>query len=592
MRAGRHVAGNADQADLPHPAMRTQKTTRDSLLNAPSRAASIRYRSDGIAPGEWRYAIGLALLAILLTSLPYLVGWFTVEPGEVFGGFVIDAQDAYSHVAKMQLGRQGSWKFRILFTPEPHKGSYIYPFYLALGHLSRWLHVNVIAMYHLARVIAGLFLLLTAYRFTSFFLREPGHRRIAYFLICFSSGLGWLMVLLSGSFVVDGITPVDFWLIEISTFFTIMIFPHTAVAVALMLVALPGVAGYLDSRRTGGLLPSIVAVLGIAIIHPYLLLVVNLVLAGYWLSRIYRQRELALAPLAILLLVMALPIPVVLYQYVELVGNPVFVGWQAQNHTLSPPPLHYVVGYGVVLLLAIPGMWWALRQPARTPLLPLWVLVVAPLLYAPSVFSIERRFLEGLHVPLAVLAGAGFVHYLLPVVRDDRRLRFGGLLLLGLSLPSSLLLLAQAVLLPLLDAPNSIYTPGEMAAFHWLAAHSNEDDVILSSYEIGSALPAYTGRRVFMGHWTETIDLAQKRAQAHTFFDGGAPAARRRLITEYGITYLFYGPRERALGSFDPAMAGYLTPVFHSGAVTLYRTQRDGAQQHGGRTPLTCRAVD
>ena len=53
------------------------------------------------------------------------------------------------------------------------------------------------------------------------------------------------------------------------------------------------------------------------------------------------------------------------------------------------------------------------------------------------------------------------------------------------------------------------------------------------------------------------------------------------LLEEYDIAYLFYGPRERKLGAFDPTGRTYLSPSFANSLVTIYRVQEpEGESNH------------
>jgi hypothetical protein len=80
------------------------------------------------------------------------------------------------------------------------------------------------------------------------------------------------------------------------------------------------------------------------------------------------------------------------------------------------------------------------------------------------------------------------------------------------------------------------------------------------------------GSTVFMGHIIETVQVERKRELAASFFQAGTgDDFRRALLTEYGICYVFHGPRERQLGDFDPPKSDYLTPAYHNSEVTIYR---------------------
>jgi hypothetical protein len=539
----------------------------------------------------------LALIVLAITGLPYLAGWLTSTPDRVFEGFVIDMDDAHSHLAKMQQGYRGEWRYRILFTPEPHEGAYTNILYVALGHLARLMHADLVAVYHGARLAFGFIYLLVAYAFSAFFLTDLAGRRLAYVLICFSSGLGWLALLVSGSTVVGDITPVDFWFIEMYSFFTLMLFPHTSLAVALLLITFGLALHYLKTGRWAAIVGAMASAIGVCVIHPFMLPVIAVVPGGYWLYISLRQGFIFWALPGLAALVLA-PLPIVVYQYVVMISNPVFVGWQAQNINLSPAPWHYALGYGVVLVLAIPGGWWALRQRENWPFLSLWLLIIALLLYAPVTFNLQRRVIEGVQVPLCILATVGMIRFVLPAVGRSRlaeNLAVRGypsarleLLTRNLLVGLTLFLSLSASLAAASGAPDMVHSANEIAAVDWLGVNSSPDDTVLASYEIGSFIPARIGHRTFMGHWTETVDLAGKQTAAERFYGAATDGERRAMLRQYGVVYVFYGPRERALGNFEPASVNYLTLVFNSHDVSIYRIVTSMRSSHSSTQTTLC----
>jgi len=79
------------------------------------------------------------------------------------------------------------------------------------------------------------------------------------------------------------------------------------------------------------------------------------------------------------------------------------------------------------------------------------------------------------------------------------------------------------------------------------------------------------GNRVFLGHWAETMNYAQKMGEAKTFFGQAPDEWRKELLRDYNISYLFYGPRERALPGFEPEGEPYLVESYSNSLVTIYR---------------------
>jgi hypothetical protein len=228
---------------------------------------------------------------------------------------------------------------------------------------------------------------------------------------------------------------------------------------------------------------------------------------------------------------------------------------------------------------------WREGERERGAPLVLWLLCIAPLLYLPLIFYLQRRMIEGAHVPLCILAAVGLHRGLLPALRRARPARWLARLgyaprrlqrvvqwlLVALTTLSTWYLLASLSLAALGGYGPLYRTRAEMEAVRWLGRHTAPEDTVLSSYEMGGTIPAWIGHRVFWGHWAETIHLPQKRVAARAFYSTSTAFDRPAFLARYDIAYVFHGPRERALGDFDPATASWLEPAFRSGQVAVYR---------------------
>ena len=546
----------------------------------------------------------IALVVLLVSSLPYVIGYVVSPPDWEFSGALVNVVDHHSHLAKMQQGARGEWHYRLLFTSEDHDGAHLQIFYVALGHLAARTGIPLVTAYHLARLVSGFVLLLTAYLFSAFFLRRRALRRVAYLLICFSSGLGWLVLLVSPTRP-GGITPIDFWLNDAYIFFALFTFPHFCLVTAALLATFLATLAYFRTPRLGYLLTGGLSVLVMAIVHPFAVLIVDAVLGVYWLllwgiRRRWPGREAT--GIAVMGLV---PLPLLAYDYGALQSNSVFRAWQAQNFTPSPPPGYYVLGYGLVLLLGCSGaVHVLLRRDRRRLFLLTWVVVAAVLAYSPLL--LRRRMVEGLHVPLCILATLGLFRYVLPAIYRSRlakwlagtvhypRRRFRLLvlnLLLAVTFPSNLFLLASASLAAWQHQPPFFYLRTENEAIDWLGAHTHWTDTVLAAFPVSNHIPARIGHRVFWGHWIETMDYEGKKRLAEAFFWGETDdAARQELLQAYGIAYLFYGPQERDLGDFNPEDKPYLMKTFSNSRVSIYRVVIRYGQTGSFNSPVRCLA--
>ncbi|MFQ5613132.1 MAG: hypothetical protein ACE5H9_13465 [Anaerolineae bacterium] len=522
--------------------------------------------NPGVTRNEWLWAAGVGLLLMALTSLPYLYGLSLSTPARQFSGFIIGVEDGNSYLGKMRMGAAGSWRFNLAYTPEPHPGVYLYTFHLGLGKLSQALTLPPAWGYHLARLAGGMFLLLAAYRFVAEFVAPVPVRRLALWLVGLGSGLGWL-VIATGWVERIGL-PLDIYLPEAFAFIILFSLPHLLFAQGLLLW---GILSLLRAWQRGSWGLALVSgllfglVLGIAAFYIAVIAAVlgaTLAWRG-WLARHIPWRAGLMAGLALLI-----ASPVALYNAWVFSSIEAFQILGRQLVIRSPAPIHYLLAFGPLALLAVPGGLALWRSDRARSILPLaWCLVTPLLVYLP--FNLQRRLTMGVQVPLSILAALGAYH-LLKGGRRPRRWRLvAPLLVLFFSLTNLLLLAGSFGAVAGRAEP--VFVPGDQArAARWLAEQA-AGAVILAAYETGNYLPAYADVRAFVGHGPETIRSDEKRALAARFFAGETDDAwRRALLAEYNVGYLYYGPHERALGDFEPDAAPYLRRVYQVGEVVLY----------------------
>lgn len=568
---------------------------------------------------EWLMLLLAGSLTLLVASLPYLIGYVAATPEAIFNGFPLDPEDSYSHLAKMQQGLSGTWRYQLLFTPEDHPGVYLNTFYVALGHFSRLTGPSLVTTYHLARLLTGILLLGTAYRFISDFLMDRAQRRVAFLLLVSSSGLGWLLIAVTGSFTPGGLTPMDFWLMDAYTLLTLMTFPHMILALTLLLLLFRHTLIFWEKGGLGHLCGGFALALGLTVIHPFSPLLYGVVLVAYYgllvaargfdvsaARQDYHVASLSKGaqpnascpadstksggptpaqwrPMVSLAGLGLLPLPLVVYYANALRSDPVFASWSAQNVTPSPPIVYTLLGYGLLTVLAVPGGIYLWRRGGRGRFLVLWMVAALILMYLP--FKFQRRMFEGLHVPVSIVATAGLYAWLRPWLACSRLARWLAarryptprllavitFLLVAFAAMSNLYFLAALGAAAFERSPQLYYSPDEVAAIEWLGQHTSSQATVLSSYEVGGLIPARIGQRVYWGHWCETAFLSRKQADAAAIFAADtAQATRRALLEQYGIAYLFYGPREQALGDFDPASSPLLESAFTDGDVSIY----------------------
>ncbi len=524
-----------------------------------------------MSKAERRWALTWAAIVVGLTCLPYLAAWWLAPAGTQYTGLLVNPADGESYYSKMQQGARGDWLFHLAYTPERHQGAAVYTYYLALGHLASALGLPIPLVYHLARAAGGVFFLFVAYALLARVFHRVRTRRVAFLLLGVSAGLGWLLAPVCP-------TIADLWVAEGFTFLSILTNPHfplgTGLMVLLFLIALaardPGhqAAGRARMATLAGL--GAAAGLLLAIVQPFGVPVVLAVLAVYLATLAWQHRRL---PWHDGLLAAAIALgaaPAILYSLYVLRTNWALAAWSAQNLTLSLPPWEYALGYGLVLILALAGVPAAVRRRQPVDILLLcWIGTTIVLLYVP--FSLQRRFISGLHVPLAILAAVGIEQVVWPRLRA-RAQRLATAMILGISMLTNILLPVAAVASVAQGGPPLVMSADEAQAWAWLGANSAWTDTVLAPVETAILVPAWAGNRVVCGHRFETIDFYGKKADVEQFYSAVSTAVERRSVLQrYGVRYV-YSPDAAALSASQAAEIG-LAVAWRGGRAAVYRVE-------------------
>ncbi|HTP09812.1 MAG TPA: hypothetical protein VMP08_16260 [Anaerolineae bacterium] len=543
-----------------------------------------------VARSEWRWVLTWIVVALIITSVPYLVGWLRSTPDRVFGGFAFAIEDGYSYLSKMKQGAEGLWLFTLPYTSESHTPTIFYLFYLLLGKFSALTGLVTPLIYHLARVFFDAILLAVIYRFIAMFTAWRSVRRIAFLLIIFSGGLGWLLILLGQTNWLNS-APIDLISPEAYTFLILYGFPHLALARTLLLLGLiiwwrkPLIQNQKSKIRNQSWLWAGLCWFGMGWLVPFYVAVIGAIVIVGLLAEAIAARKIEWRTVGRATLAGLIASPPLIYTFVIVAIDPIWKVWADQLVILSPHPLHYVLGYVLIGLLAMVGIVKTRRRHVIDPKLIGWLIAVPFLIYVP--FSSQRRLIESWQIPLAFSAAIGLVYVVMPawsrsrlVKRLTRHRRYtvhglrnwllAGILILSATTYALLLVEQTARIVAQIDL--GFRSGAELAALRWLDERVTYNDVILSSYNTGNFLPVMVGAKAFLGHGPETAYSADKLKLVTQFYSADTSDDwRREFLRQWPITYVFFGPLEQKVGQFDPAQASYLTLMYDHDGYRIYQ---------------------
>jgi hypothetical protein len=515
-----------------------------------------------ISRREWIWVSIATAIILVLTIAPIVWGYVTTPPELTYSGLVYYWEDGTSYLAKIWLGFQGDWVFTNLYSIDPGPPIYsLYINYLLLGHLAKWLGLETILIFHVARLVSGAVLLVSIYVFVSRFFSAVLDRRLAFLIGSVGSGFGWFALLF-------GYVAPDIWQTDYSPFRAIFSNPHYPLAIAAFIWLIDLLCVEEAPVPNNNVLQWILLILGtliLAITHPYGLVVVALVGAS-WIALVWMtRRRIERRPAARLIAVSLLAAPFALYDVWIVLTSEYVATLNAQDIVRMYPFPDLLLAGGLLLLFGAFGFVAAVRhyiqgaQGVQHELIPvLWLIAAGLLMYSPSLQ--QRRFGFALYVPLGILA----VYGLRQVLRT--RLRLARLVLLAVASLTNILFLL-VVFIGLNGHPSNLFfTRGEWDGLMYLRSSGEQRTVVLASPAMGLYIPAWAGQRVVFGHLVETSQAKVRLIEVDDFYSGRMTETEKFLTP---VEYIFVGPRERALGS--PAIPADFVQVFAEGGTVIYR---------------------
>ena len=508
---------------------------------------------------EHRWILFFSIGLIVLTSAPYIFAACQAGEDWEFTGFLFAVEDGNSYIAKMLNGAYGDWLFRSPYASQEQAGAMLYVPYLLLGKLigQRGSHADFVIAFHAFRVASIIAVCFASYGFISLFTSDRFYRRAGLAMSLLGGGLGW-MVLLTGRSEVFGSLPLEFYSPETFGFLGLFGIPHLALARALLLWGL-----LLYLRRAEPKWSHIGVWFALALTHPlnaalgFLLIFLHLMILFLW----NRAESILFRGPALFAILGAGPILSI--NFLQYASDPYLQNWASQNLITSPHPMHYLIAYGLLLPFATAGLRALWRREKRlATFATVWLLALPFFLYIP--FILQRRFAEGAWVLFVCLT----LYFLESRGPQKRKYALG---LLVLTIPSALGLIMGAAQEGSRTEPPVFRSAKEVEALAFFTFQSPKS-LVLSSFEIGNPLPAWSPVQVLLGHGPESVDFKQVSMSIDEFFlEESSDADRLNLIRGHGIDYVFWGPAERALGGWAPGSANFLEEVFSGDGYRIFR---------------------
>ena len=514
--------------------------------------------------------IYFAIAVMIITTIPYLVGFASQDDAWKFSGFVIGVEDGNSYIAKMLSGANGDWLFRTPYSAEKQKGLLAFLPYILLGKMTSppAQHDQLVALFHGFRFISGVLAIIAGYDFITLFIKKTRWRWWALIILVLGGGGGWILVLVEKKNFM-GSLPLDFISPESFGFLNLLGLPHLALARACFLwgftAYLKKMPGYIIGAFwiSLGFLQPVFVVIAWALVGMHLILITMLTLwvqENNWDETWKKNRGYIKEAITGIVI----SAPLIVYTAISFFTNPYLKIWAEQNKLPSPHFLHYLIAYGIFSPFVILGLLKLIRMDRNNGyFLAGWLILLPVLVTAPV--PTQRRLAEGIW--------AAIIISMISYFENRNRLRALEILYFSCAFPSTLILLIGSISAARIQSRPIFRPVSEIQAFEYLTKNVLTKAVVLSSYDSGNNLPAWANHRVVLGHGPETRNRYEVENEILLFFSPEASDDfRDEIINKYNVNYIFWGPSERELGEWDPSRTEFLLETYNKNEFSIYRT--------------------
>lgn len=543
-----------------------------------------------LSAGEWQSVFFWSLALIIVTGLPYVIGYIFAPSDLIYNGLhAINTGDTTVYYSYIKQGTQGNIFYKDLFTSEQQNTGTFNIVWFTVGLIGRLFGLSVPTAFHVGRLLSIPFFVYVAFVFLRYFFTSGKQLQFALLMLFFSSGFGVFFAdALPNPDFINSVAyqwPVDLWLVEATTFTALYQSAHFIWSLSFMMAIFLLVLKALNTSNWQSAVFAGLMGLIYFNFHPYYMPVVYATIGLYWIWQCWYFRKINWNYFAMLLIIGTLSFPSVLYHGWLIYSSPV-IGSRALQNVTHLSGVHYVlIGYGALVIGFIVGVIYMIRKHLLTNkwiFLLIWFGVNIAMIFAPFPFS--SRYTQGLHVIFVVFT----VQAIYVIWNKIKKYKDASLFIKYIVKNQFLWIFTLCIVFFSTTAFNltrDIYfftvRPTEVRNFFYLTEgqikvcdflnNQEKNKVVLADPLFSMFIPGCSGQSVFAAHLHETLSYEKKAAQIGWFYSAQvSPEQREKFMKEQGIDYVIFS-NATITDNINSPGEQYFNQVLQFDDITLYQ---------------------
>jgi len=475
-----------------------------------------------------KWTLAVLIIWIFVLIFPLILGYSHSTDELLFSGLIFNPIDGYSYFAKMQEGAAGDWAFNLPYSASINNDIYIFTLYILFGHLSRVLGISIPIIYQFFRILFSVLLFFSLLELLKIFFKTDNIFFKGVFIsLLFGGGMGWIYFL-------SGDLPMDFWVAEAYVFLSSLSNPHFVLSflifTVLLIIILRNFSGIWVSTLIFLLSLVLASISPFSAIMMGFVFLMNVIVVQKFSRESIRN-----------LVVFGIPTGLLgVYQYLTIHSDPILNKWNVQNITQTPSLINLLFSFSPMLIgiFIFLFLFWKHKIQIEKPiaLLIFWIAFAFLMAYVP--FNLQRRFLVGFNLPIAIVFWNLLENYISK--KPCNRQKIVVYVLIGLCIPSSLLIYSGS--LNAISHHDDIfyYKKDLVKSVEWLSSKVDQKSVILANEENGLQIPALANFKVVYGHPFESINAQETKEEVDNFWANKLTDKQAwNVIDKYKVDYIF-----------------------------------------------------
>lgn len=511
----------------------------------------------------------IIFIFLLFNNLPHLVGssQSIVDSNVEYNGApLVNQGDYFVYLSYIEQGKNNVF-VKNLYDYQAESSPLFSPLWFGVGQVA--ILVGNIVSYHIFRIIfTGLFIAVVWWWLKQIFDNYK-QRLFTLMMLLFSGGLGIFFLSLWPN---ADISPVDLWVSESNTFLSLNQGPLFSLSQILILSVLGlFIKGY-KTKNTKLIFSSSILNLFLIIIHPYELVIVNILLSLWAIFKYIATKDKI-----VFKYIGAIYISSILagLYYLWLLQDPSMAKYNANNIVASRNILEYIFGFGGLLVLSTLGIYYSFKNKLLDndylKMIIIWSVAGWIMVYLPLDFN--RRLSNGWHMPMTILSSLALFYFYKKI---PNLLRYGFIAVL-------VIILSFDTLYQIALNTNDVYSGQNKNSFYINKArkityeiinkNTTNESIILTRGIDGNWLPAFVSAKVYMGHIAQTWQTELKNKEVYDLWTSHQDISG--WLKAKNIDFIFASSQH--IPEFDDikwlAKENYIRPIINNNEFIFYQVR-------------------